>query len=303
MSTLTHRDHRGQNRIPPELFGRVMIEPRRRALEPRLRIVAACYTPDKYMTRMNHLKNYLILMITKGAGTFGPLGISPPWSLDPPCLAFFPPGCTLRNAPAPGQPWDCRILEMDGPRVTAWMQCGWLPDHPTRIAAPAVNPLALAHDELLAALYRDDERAIEMAKVAVEMALVELHYHRPYRDVDCRAEKLQRIVNRWKADPGARVKMADVAAEAGMGYHTLRRCFRRHFGSSPYDFLLSLRIEHASNLLRTSDILVKEVAFQSGFATEDAFRKAFRSATGRSARTFRCESRREAIPAGSGRPG
>jgi AraC family transcriptional regulator len=60
----------------------------------------------------------------------------------------------------------------------------------------------------------------------------------------------------------------------------LSRCFRRRFGCSPGDFLRQCRVRNASELLRSRNASLAEVALDSGFADQAQLTKAFKRITG-----------------------
>jgi AraC-like DNA-binding protein len=65
------------------------------------------------------------------------------------------------------------------------------------------------------------------------------------------------------------------------------RSFRRTFGETPYQYLLTRRIERARHLLRTTDLRVAEVCLMVGFTSVGSFTTTFRRQTGVSPTTFR----------------
>ena len=61
---------------------------------------------------------------------------------------------------------------------------------------------------------------------------------------------------------------------------TIQRRFRRHFGISPQQYLMKLRLEHAISLLAVEKLPVGEVAALSGFSDEKYFSRAFKKRYG-----------------------
>ncbi|MEI6788638.1 MAG: AraC family transcriptional regulator [bacterium] len=70
--------------------------------------------------------------------------------------------------------------------------------------------------------------------------------------------------------------LAAVAAQAGVTPAHLGRLFKHRYGVSPGRYRDALRLDAARNLLRQSDLLVKEIAFQTGYPDAYTFSKAFR---------------------------
>ena len=75
-------------------------------------------------------------------------------------------------------------------------------------------------------------------------------------------------------------RVSDAAAAAGIGTNQLCKRFRKSLGLSVRDYLLMRRIEHASGLLRHSNLTIREIAFASGFNDPNYFARIFRARTG-----------------------
>ncbi len=65
------------------------------------------------------------------------------------------------------------------------------------------------------------------------------------------------------------------------------RSFRRIFGETPYQYLLSRRLERARHLLRTTDESVAEICLAVGFRSVGSFTTSFTRHVGVSPTTYR----------------
>jgi transcriptional regulator GlxA family with amidase domain len=63
-------------------------------------------------------------------------------------------------------------------------------------------------------------------------------------------------------------------------HDSLRHRFRKLFGSSPQAMLTRLRIDRAKELLRTSTLSVKEIAFEVGYSRQHDLTRAFHKYSG-----------------------
>jgi AraC-like DNA-binding protein len=70
--------------------------------------------------------------------------------------------------------------------------------------------------------------------------------------------------------------VADLAAAAGLSPAYFSREFRRSFGESPHQYLLTRRLERAAALLRTTDRSVTEICFAVGLSSLGSFTTSFR---------------------------
>jgi AraC-like DNA-binding protein len=78
-----------------------------------------------------------------------------------------------------------------------------------------------------------------------------------------------------------------LAREAHVSPRHFSRSFRRVFGETPYQYLLSRRLERARHLLRTTDRTVAEICLDVGFTSVGSFTTTFRRHVGVSPTTFR----------------
>jgi hypothetical protein len=70
-------------------------------------------------------------------------------------------------------------------------------------------------------------------------------------------------------------------------YDSIRHRFRKLFGISPRDMLVRLRMDRAKELLITSDLSVKEIAFEVGYVWQQDFTRAFTKCAGMSPSQWR----------------
>ena len=83
------------------------------------------------------------------------------------------------------------------------------------------------------------------------------------------------------------VDVEDMAAAAGLSRAHFSREFRRAFGESPHQYLLTRRLERAAALLRTTDRSVADVCFSVGLQSVGSFTTSFSSTFGVSPTAYR----------------
>ena len=86
------------------------------------------------------------------------------------------------------------------------------------------------------------------------------------------------------ADP---LDLERLAREAHVSARHFSRSFRRVFGETPYQYLLSRRLERARHLLRATEMPVGEVCLEVGFTSVGSFTTTFRRHVGVTPATFR----------------
>jgi AraC family transcriptional regulator len=114
--------------------------------------------------------------------------------------------------------------------------------------------------------------------------------------VDSIAELVAEITRRLDDPPGYR----ELAERAHLSPYHFHRMFRAVVGESPRELARRLRLERAAHRLVHSPDPVVDVAFDAGFATHEAFTKAFQSEFGAAPSAYRRASGNCVIPAPCG---
>uniref|UniRef100_A0AAU1I8P0 Helix-turn-helix domain-containing protein n=1 Tax=Streptomyces sp. NBC_00180 TaxID=2903632 RepID=A0AAU1I8P0_9ACTN len=83
------------------------------------------------------------------------------------------------------------------------------------------------------------------------------------------------------------VSIAYAARTLGVSERTLQRIVRRTLGTSPVRFVQDLRVEHASHLLRTTDLPLEAIARKVGYEHANTLRILLRERTGETASSLR----------------
>jgi transcriptional regulator GlxA family with amidase domain len=74
--------------------------------------------------------------------------------------------------------------------------------------------------------------------------------------------------------------VAGMTRVSGLSPRTFKRRFQAATGYAPLDYVQSLRIEEAKQMLEATDTSIDAIAAEVGYAEPAAFRRVFRRATG-----------------------
>jgi transcriptional regulator GlxA family with amidase domain len=113
------------------------------------------------------------------------------------------------------------------------------------------------------------------------------HVGRAYANADRRRDDgwlhpaaLARVIEQVRAECPRSVPLHEMARSAGIGVSAFVRAFRGSTGFTPAAFALKLRMDHASHILRATDLPISEIAAMSGFASASHLIRAFRAHKG-----------------------
>lgn len=102
-------------------------------------------------------------------------------------------------------------------------------------------------------------------------------------------ERVMEYVTTHISDPEAGVE--PMAAAAGVSRSGLARKMKSLMGVTPADFIKQTRLTRAASLLSTTDMPVKEIAYECGFADLNYFGKCFKGAHNLSPTAYRAAAR------------
>jgi AraC-like DNA-binding protein len=88
---------------------------------------------------------------------------------------------------------------------------------------------------------------------------------------------------------------AQLAQQAGLSISQFERNFRKAFGTSPHQYLVGIRVEHACRLLTETDDTVSAVAQRCGFYDHAHFTRAFAALMGTSPSGYRRDHQQPAL--------
>lgn len=91
---------------------------------------------------------------------------------------------------------------------------------------------------------------------------------------------LEKAVNFLQQHYQDDLDLETLAKHVGVSDRYLRRLFARHLGESPVEYLNHLRIRQAGELLRNTDLTIKEISFRCGFHSPQYFTRIFKQLTG-----------------------
>jgi AraC family transcriptional regulator len=99
--------------------------------------------------------------------------------------------------------------------------------------------------------------------------------------------KLQQVQAFISENYSSDLRLDELAQVAQMSSFHFAREFKRTTGTTPHQYLIKFRIEHAKGLLAESEIPLVEVGFRSGFSHQSHFTRLFHKLTGTTPHSYR----------------
>lgn len=83
------------------------------------------------------------------------------------------------------------------------------------------------------------------------------------------------------------LRIKDLAAQAALSEFYFSRWFKAQTGTTPYEYIMTMRVNEGKNLLKSTDRALSDIAVACGFSTEGNFIRAFKKQTGLTPGAFR----------------
>ena len=152
---------------------------------------------------------------------------------------------------------------------------------PLFFLGPAIHQLtsflALCSFEPRSQVLADHTAPLVLATLASEMG-------GGFQDLPARLRGALAFLHRNYTRPIGSTEMAAAANLSPSRFHAL---FKRWLGQTPYEYLTSLRIAKARDLLAGSELAIAEVALRAGYGDQTALTRAFRRETGTTPAQYR----------------
>jgi AraC family transcriptional regulator len=99
--------------------------------------------------------------------------------------------------------------------------------------------------------------------------------------------RFKRVIDIIESRVGKEISLEDLANAANMSPFHFSRSFKRAIGLPPHQYLATRRVEHAKNLLKSTQLPVTEIAYRVGYVNLSHFIQLFRRVTGCTPGEFR----------------
>ena len=241
------------------------------------------------MDKGRELNEYQMLYLLEGEGTFQSTHIAQ-CVIRPGDIFLLFPGEWHSYGPSPGHPWKSYWIGFKGKNMDDRVTGGFLsPEKPiyhvgysSEIVELYKKALAAAQEE--AAYSQQLLAGIVNHLIGVMYSLernIKLSKNHSHVEMISRARLL--IREALESD----LTIQQLANDMGVSYSNFRKLFKQHTGISPALYQQDLRLQRAKELLSTTKLSIKEIAYRLNFDSPDYFSSKFRIKTGQKPSDFR----------------
>ncbi len=106
-------------------------------------------------------------------------------------------------------------------------------------------------------------------------------------DVERAAKLASLLESNLKLQP----PVSRAAKSLGVSERQLRRVFKKHYGQSPIEYLMKIRLKRAAKMIASTHLTLSEIAFECGFSDANYLSHQFKKSTGLSPRQWKSGGR------------
>ena len=103
------------------------------------------------------------------------------------------------------------------------------------------------------------------------------------------AKQYKQVLDYIAVNYGKNILLEDMAAEASLSPSHFARLFKQTIGQSPYQFLMTYRIEQAKRMLDKPNALAIDIALHCGFSDQAHFSRTFKKIEGITPKQYRSQ--------------
>ncbi|MGM0836439.1 MAG: helix-turn-helix domain-containing protein [Bacillota bacterium] len=130
---------------------------------------------------------------------------------------------------------------------------------------------------------REPIQQLKAQQLATDIMLIILDEHHSASQLESASSKaLSWFPSYLSNHLSERLTLQQMAIRANLSVSRFSTLFKQQFGSSPHQYLLEMRINHARELLEKTDLTLEQIASYCGFANIHHFSKAYKKKMGKS---------------------
>lgn len=239
------------------------------------------------------LNEYQLLYLTEGEGTFESTNQRPTRIKEGDLFLLFP-GEWHTYHPLETKGWKSYWIGFKGRNVDDRVRAGFLSPTKPIYHVGFSSEIVHLYDEAFAKA-KEEAAYAQQTLAGIVNHLVGLMYSLE-RNIKLNkqhdyADVINKARLRIREALESNLTIQQIAMDLGIGYSNFRKLFKEYTGFAPAMYQQELRLQRAKELLSTTTLSIKEIAYRLNFDSPDYFSSKFKIKTGRKPSEFREETR------------
>jgi len=242
------------------------------------------YCTSEYTVSRQRYDSFLLIYTLSGEGSVLSNGLMR--KVVPGTIVFI--DCYQAHTyQASSQGWEILWMHLDGIALRNWFATLSERGEPLVLALP--SPYVVERNLRQIFELFDHHERINEARVSqfITNILTELYVFYHTSEVSDSVDSIEEVLTYISMHIDQAITVGDLAKRANLSPYYFSRVFKRSTGLSPYDYILSHRMENAKYLLRTTSFPVKKIALCCGFSAVSSFCTNFKKRVGFSPLQYR----------------
>ena len=235
------------------------------------------------LAKGRELNEYQLLYLTEGKGVFHSATVKEAPLAEGDLFLLFP-GEWHSYHPRPSSGWKSYWIGFKGKNVDDRVRAGFLspqkPIYHVGYSADIVGLYKSAYDAAIEEAAYSQQLLAGIVNHLIGM-MYSLERNIELNRNQARVDMVNRARLRIRESLESSLTIQQIAEDMGVSYSNFRKLFKEYTGLSPATYQQELRLQRAKELLSTTDMSIKEIAYQLNFDSPDYFSAKFKIKTGR----------------------
>ncbi len=239
------------------------------------------------------LEEYQMLYLMEGEGVFSSDHAARARIKAGDIFLLFP-GEWHTYYPAPGSVWKSFWIGYKGANMDQRLQCGFLSVEKPIYHVGFSQEIVALYSQALAVAKGEEAHYQQVLAGIVNNLLGHMYFLERNIELNRKggyADMVNRACLRIRNGLEEKVTVQEIASELGSSYSNFRKLFKEYTGMSPAFYQQDLRLQHAKELLSTTDMSIKEIAYRLNFDSPDYFSSKFKTKVGCKPSEYRARMR------------
>ena len=250
--------------------------------------------PSSYWFKPQHgrkLQEFQLLYITKGEGVFESASCKPMKVVAGSIILLFPEEWHTYN-PSKTKGWDEYWIGFNGEFIEKLIHHEFITK-----CNPVIN---VGFNEQIISLFKQGMEVSAFQKTAYQQLLAGItsnlishifyvEKNNAFRDKEV-VVLIEKARMMMREDSEQAYSPQFIAKSLNFSYSWFRRIFKQYTGLSPAQYMMELKIQKSKELLNSSTMTIKEIAYKLNFLNVSYFVTFFKSKTGMSPSTYRSKA-------------